>query len=59
MSLQILISAFMRELFLRPEVLVCNGGCGSYRIYVVVVARNARICIDSIGDVVLRQGGIV
>ena len=28
-------------------------------IWVVVVARNVRIYVDSIGDVVLRKGGIV
>ena len=38
---------------------VCYGGYSMLGILVVVVVRNARVCVDSIADVVLRKGRIV
>ena len=40
-------------------MLVCNGCDGTYAIWVVVVARNAEICVDSTVDIVLRKGRLV
>ena len=58
-SLGIVISTSIRGLFLGHGVPVCNSGCGMSGIWVVVVDRNPRICVDSIANTVLRKGGIV
>ena len=58
-SLVIMISTFIRGLFLEPGVLVCNSGCGMWETWVAVVGRYARIYVASIGDIVLRNGVIV
>ena len=58
-SLGIVISTSIRGLFLEPKVLVCLGGCGMCGIWVVVVARSARICINFVVDIMLRKARIV
>ena len=58
-SLEIVISTSIRGVFLGPRVLVCNAGCGTSGILVVVVRRNVRICVYPIVEVVIRKGGIV
>ena len=59
MSIGIVISTSIRGLLKAQRVLVFNAGCGIGRTYIVVVGRNARICIDSIRDIGLSQGTII
>ena len=58
-SLGIGISTSVRGLFLVPGVSVCNGSYGIQGICFVVVGKNAWICGDSIGDMVLGKDRIV
>ena len=58
-SLRIVILTSIRGLFLGVGVLVWNGGYCMWGIWVVVVAKNARICMDSIADMLLKKDAIV
>ena len=58
-SLRIVISTSNRGLCLGPGMLVSYSDCGICGLLVVVIARNVRICIDSIRDIVLRTRGII
>ena len=57
--LGIVLSASITGLILGPRVPVYHGGCSTCKMWVLKVARSTIICIDPIGDIVYRKGGIV